>query len=139
MPPPYVTRVRKSATGELTFTVLIDEFEEKEFIEITGAATQVGGAFAMINQIVPVPEKDSNQATSSVKITVDPNPDRVFRNDLDVTVFIRIAKVWVTVLGQGLDPGVTDHEPAPGQGEGRWGRLRGSSQMYAPKPPEDGA
>jgi hypothetical protein len=142
MPPPYVTKVGRSATGQITFNVLIDgltdQDEEKEFIEISGAATQVGGAFAMINQVVPTPENVDENGTGSVTLTVDPSPAREFRKDQDITVFIRISKVWVTVLGGGLPPGDPEGRSPLPDGERRWGILRADSQMYAPKPPTDG-
>ena len=71
----------------------------------------------------------------SVDVAADPCSDKTFRKDLDVTVYIRIAKIWVTVLGEGpdLDGGT---EPGIPVDEGtKWGHVRHVAQMYAPKPP----
>jgi len=136
MPPPYVTKVSSSATtGQMTFTVLIDGLEEdvteEEFIEVTGAATQVGGAFAMINQVVNSPTNVDDKGTGSVDVTVTPSPAKKFRPDLDVTVFLRVSRVWVTVLGQGQADRNSEHPEIIPAGEHRWGIPRASAQVYA--------
>jgi len=135
MPPPYVTKVSSLTNGDIKFTVLIDGLEEdvteEEFIEVTGAATQVGGAFAMISQVVRAPENVDDKGTGSVDVTVTPSPAREFRKDLDVTVFLRVSRVWVTVLGQGQADRDPKHpDPIP-PGEHRWGIPRASAQVYA--------
>lgn len=136
MPPPYVTRVSSSAANsDITFTVLLDGLEEnvteEEFIEITGAATQVGGAFAMINRIVRAPTNVDDKGTGSVDVTATPSPDRKFRQDLDVTVFLRVSRVWVTVLGKGQADRDPKHPDPIRPGEHRWGIPRASAQVYA--------
>ena len=110
MPPPYVTSA-KFVGGQMIFNVIVDDFDPGDYVEISGAATQVGGAFAAIHKVVPVPAKPTDpEAEASVDVPADPGSDKKFRKDLDVTVYIRIAKIWVTVLGEG-PPSVSTGQP----------------------------
>src|SRR5690348_12969771 len=136
MPPPYVTSA-KFVGGQMIFSVIVDDYDPGDYVEISGAATQVGGAFAAIHKVVSVPAKPADpKAKASVDVPADPGTDKKFRKDLDVTVYIRIAKIWVTVLGEG-DPEPPKTTP-PDEGtpvdEGaKWGKIRHVAQMYDPK------
>jgi len=120
----------------MIFNVIVDDFDPGDYVEISGAATQVGGAFAMIHKVEPVPNKPTDpEAEASVDVTVDPCSDKQFRKDQDVTVYIRIAKIWVTVLGEGPP---SDKTGQPDQGipvdEGTmWGHVRHVGQLYGTK------
>jgi hypothetical protein len=139
MPPPYVTSA-KFAGGQMIFNVIVDGFDPGDYVEISGAATQVGGAFAAIHKVVPVPNKPTDPgAEASVDVTANPCSDKKFRKDLDVTVYIRIAKIWVTVLGEGRPPPdktgqtVPEDQGTPVDEGTMWGHVRQVAQMYAPK------
>lgn len=134
MPPPYVNGARFDGT-QMWFTVLVDDFDAHDYVEITGAATQTRGAFAMINHVVPVPEKTPD-GKASVEIGVAPGPGRNFIEGDDVTVFIRVSRVWVTVLGKSSNDSDPDHPGGP-KGEPRWG-VRNFSELYPPQPAVDG-
>jgi hypothetical protein len=97
-------------TGDkITFSVEVTDFKpDAGVIEISGQATQVGGAFAPINAIAQVPaEPNGNpgegdeRGRSFVDVVAEPTPDHSFRKDQDVTVFVRVSQAWVTVLGAG--------------------------------------
>jgi hypothetical protein len=68
-------------------------------------------------------------------VKADPAPNSAaFQKGHDVTVFLRAAKVWVTVLAEGQDqqPG----GPAPNVAEPGtvWGRIKGAAgpEQYPP-------
>jgi hypothetical protein len=107
MPDPsnsYVTSATITSTGQIEITVKVNDFESGGHVEISGHATQSGGAFANYYAILPVPDPDPD-GVKSVKATAVPVPPQRFRQSEEITVVVRVAKVWVTVLG-GPDPGV---------------------------------
>jgi hypothetical protein len=121
----------------MIFNVIVDDFDPGDYIEISGAATQVGGAFAAIHKVASVPPKptDPPEAEASVDVSADLCSDKEFRKDLDVTVYIRIAKIWVTVLGEGPP---SESKGPPDQGipvdeDTMWGKIRHVAQLNAPK------
>jgi hypothetical protein len=95
--------------GKITFSVGVYDFEKNEPVEISGYATQTGGAFANIYQIAQVPD----MADPSVDVTVEPRSKKQFSKDEDVTVVIRAAKVWVTVLRPKARPDGTQSASQP--------------------------
>ena len=90
----FVTKVTLQ-NDTITFSVGVYGFDAGEPVEISGYATQTNGAFANIYQIDQVPD----MADPSVDVTVEPRSTVPFSQDEPVTVVIRAAKVWVTVLG----------------------------------------
>ena len=85
---------------KMKFSVGVYGFEANEYVEIAGSATQSGGAFASIYEIAEVPAAGD----PSIDVTIEPRSTNQFKEGEDITVVIRVAKVWVTVLG-GLEPG----------------------------------
>jgi hypothetical protein len=118
--------------GKIQLSVQVDEFEANEYIEISGQATQTSGAFANIYDIQQVPAAPNVAADPKVPgdtahyyvyVTGAPIPHQ-FKSNQDVTVVIRAAYVWLTVLG--AQPGV-QQETA---GEGTvWPRLLKVSKL----------
>jgi hypothetical protein len=112
MPYPYVDSA--VITGDkITFRVEVTDFKTTEGgIEISGQATQVGGALAEISAIAQVPAtpngEGEDQGKYFVDVTADTIPPKRFRKDQDVTVFVRVSKVWVTVLGEHTTGPVAD-------------------------------
>lgn len=106
MPDSYVT----SATitnGKLELSVRVDDFTAGEYVEVSGQATQTGGAFANIYDIQQVPAEPNVPADPNITgdkphfhiyVTGAPVPHQ-FMTEQDVTTVIRVAKVWLTVLG----------------------------------------
>jgi len=139
MPHPYVTSA-KFAGGQMTFSVLVSEFQddkEPEYVEISGYATQTGGAFANIYNIAKVLPKVNGKSDPelSVDVTVTPGPDKPFRIDQDVTVGMRVAKVWVTVLGinqdtTGVPVGATIDPSQPPNDGTTWDNPTEVAEMY---------
>ena len=105
--------------GKITFSVGVYEFKAGEPVEISGYATQTGGAFVNIYQIVQVPV----MADPAVDVTVDPQSGQQFSQDDEITVVIRAAKVWVTVLGSTQPVGVGPESVPPG-GPITWGNVQ---------------
>jgi hypothetical protein len=104
----YATNAQMTPGGQIELTVQLDDFTPEETVELSGQATQTGGAFANFYDIVQVP-KDSTTGPDGkehyyVSVTTSPLPPHKFRKDQDVTVFLKAAKVWVTVLGAGAGP-----------------------------------
>lgn len=116
---PYVTDVT-FADNQIVLTVLVDEFESGESIEISGQATQNGGAFAVFYDVQPVPERSPDGA---VYIYVKALQWGRFRRGQDVTVVLRTARVWATVLGESQSdqgPSVRSVQYATPQGQAEW-------------------
>jgi len=141
MPYPYVTSA-KFTGGQMTFSVLVGDFQgnEEEYVEISGYATQIGGAFANIYKIVPIPAKaNGSNDQPSVDVTVDPSPAKKFRKDQDVTVAIRVSKVWVTVLRvkpqTGRQPEDTVDQSSLADDSTTWDDVRQVSEMYSTSAP----
>lgn len=99
MPPeprPQVTNFTLK-NNQIVLTIKIEGFATGEPIELSGHATQEGGAFAVFNdlQIVPEPNPD-NTITMYVTALSSQN----FEKGHPVTVVLRAARVWATVLGE---------------------------------------
>ena len=135
MPYPWVYSAT-IANGEITALVdVTDLYPTQKAAEITGAATQVNGAFAPIYCIVDVTKatsgnpKDPDQAGKYfVPVAATPVDGHAFDPDQDFTVFVRVSIVWVTVLGPGTD-GVSEPEKEPGSYT--WGRHKADSHISA--------
>jgi hypothetical protein len=126
---PYVDSV--SVMGnQITLRVEVTDFKATEGgLEISGLVTQTGGAFANFSEIVDIATATSgDNGELFVDVTADTAPPYPFRKDQDVTVFVRVAKVWVTVLGEHSTAGAaveaTDASP-----DTTWDQLRARSAV----------
>jgi hypothetical protein len=110
MPNSYVTSA-KITGGKIQLTVRVDDFKPEdntaEYVEISGQATQTGGAFANFYDIKQVPPEPNVAAdpkvsgdTSHYEVCVTGAPIPHQFKDEPVTVVMRVAKVWLTVLGK---------------------------------------
>lgn len=86
--------------NKIALIVDVGAFDPNGAVEISGHATQSGGAFANFYDIQHVPATPTPDGHAYVEVTADPLPPRPFRKDQDVTVVLRVAKVSVTVLGE---------------------------------------
>lgn len=147
MPHPWVYSAT-IADGKITFRVEVTDLQTTVgAIEISGIATQVNGAFAPIYRIINIPAgpngdlKDPDQADKYfVNVDAYPTADHPFTANEDVTVFVRVSKVWVTVLGPGSDDEGSQRprskttssgtEPTPGP---TWGKHRADSHVSDPE------
>ena len=90
----------------IVLTVNVDSFTPGEYVEISGCATQAyetqgEGGFATFSEIQEIKKnKTDKPAALKVKAKLTKN----FQQDQDVTVVVRVAKVWITVLSQGSHP-----------------------------------
>ena len=96
MPNPYVTSVTLK-NNQIVLTVRVDDYQTGESLEISGQATQNGGAYAAFYDTKTVPEHNPD-GTAYVYVTATPSQE--FEQGRNVTVVLRAAKVWVTVLGE---------------------------------------
>jgi hypothetical protein len=117
MPDSYVTSA-KIVNGKIQLEVQVDQFaaqahqfDDGQYVEISGQATQTSGAFANIYDIQQVPagpngdpEIPDEKDHYYVYVSGAPIPHQ-FREDGDVTVVLRAARVWLTVLGSRSDRG----------------------------------
>jgi hypothetical protein len=120
----YVTNATFT-NGEITLTIRVDDFGSSGgYVEITGQATQTGGAIAPYSMVVPVPAKpnagpdaDDPPGTEHYEVTVTATPMKAYQfwEDEEITVVTRVARVWLTVL------------ESPSQQSGQVGQT-GSSQ-----------
>jgi len=120
--------------GQILLTVLIDEFLPDESVEISGYATQNSGGFANFYDIQPVTENPDGSVIMYVKAT----PSQPFKEGDDITVVLRAARVWVTVLkaqqdGQAPQPYHYPATPAgPAAPEGAiWNGVRSVGSVSA--------
>jgi hypothetical protein len=133
MPPTnsYVTSATITG-GKIALTVRVDDFPVDEYVEVSGHATQSGGAFANFYDIRQVPkDEDPKLGYRYVTVATDPIPPQRFREDQDVTVVLRVAMVWLTVLGGGSSQVETTSQDRikTAQENTTWGRIRQVSDM----------
>ena len=124
---PYVTNVTFK-DGQIVLTVRVDNYQPGESLEISGQATQNGAAFASFYDTQSVPERNPD---GTAYIYVKATPSQEFEKGRNVTVVLRAAKVWVTVLGQSPpEQGTSAHAESAGEGS-TW------SYIKAVWPPDD--
>jgi hypothetical protein len=101
MPNPYVTNVT-FRNNLVVLTVEATEFTPGESLEISGHATQTGGAFGVFNDIQLVPEPNPD---GKAYMWVTARASAAFKKGHAVTVVLRAARVWTTVVQPQPDPG----------------------------------
>jgi len=104
-------------------------YKAGDYIEISGHATQTGGAFANFYAI-----KEVDDPSISVPVQAQPLPPNQFRASEDVSIVVRVGKVWLTVLGRTWDK--REGETA-GNGT-RWDQLRKWSEVNRSSDAKDG-
>jgi len=108
MPHPYVTKVTFN-NGQLVLTVELDEYLVGESVEISGYATQNSGGFATFNDIQIAKKIPDGTVVMYVMAT----PSEQFKSGEDLTVSARASRVWVTVLTESPDGGMSNYHPMP--------------------------
>ncbi|HEY2305241.1 MAG TPA: hypothetical protein VGI05_05105 [Streptosporangiaceae bacterium] len=103
---------------QIELAVQVDDFVSGETVEISGQATQSGGAFANYYDIQKVPDAVTGTDAKphrSVTVTTHPIPPFPFVQGQPVTVVLRVSRVWVTVLGpqSGVSPDSSNTTWAP--------------------------
>ena len=115
---PYVENVA-FIKNQIVLAIRVNEYPENEVLEISGYATQSNGALAVFNDIKAVPKPNPD---GSDYMYVEAAPSQGFKKGQAVTVVLRAAKVWVTVLG--------DSPPKQGVPVPRVGAGDGSTWNY---------
>jgi hypothetical protein len=137
---PWVYSVTKT-DGKITFRVEVTDFKPTAgVVEISGQATQEGGAFAPIYATATVPDapngdpdEEEEADRSFVNVDVAENPHYPFRIGQAVTVFVRVSKAWVTMIGQSTASLPEQHgQVAPGGTT--WENHLASAHIGGPKP-----
>jgi hypothetical protein len=106
--------------NNIQVSIDVDAFMPNESVEISGYVAQNHGAYAIINEFQTIQSKLGGIA--HLTVTAKPVPTApAFQQSDDVMVFVRVAKVWVTVLGEGpaQQPGLS---PAVAGAGSVWGR-----------------
>jgi hypothetical protein len=104
MPDSRVTNAEIDGNNDIVLTVNVDAFVPGEYVEVSGCATQAtydtqgNGGFATFSE---VREIDTSKPGEAAILTVRAKPTKQFQDDLDITVVVSVAKVWITVLSQG--------------------------------------
>ena len=122
---PYVDSVSMASREAITLSVEVTDFATtKGELEISGTATQEGGAFATFTQVVDF-DKEASQEDDGwfADVTAKTIPPVQFDPNKAITVFVRVARVWVTVLGQDAANPYTTGSTT------KWGQIKGSGQL----------
>jgi hypothetical protein len=122
--------------NNMVFSVQLGGFQVGDAVELSGSATQNNGALVSFYDIQPISAVDSK---GIAQLTVQATPSAPFREGEDVTVFLRAAKVWVTVLG--VEPGRLGGRQGGSAQEGTaWPKVKRETAIraYAPAAPPDG-
>ena len=109
--------------NNLQVSIEVDAFMPNESVEISGYVAQNHGAYATINEFQNIDAKLGQ--TAYLTVTAKPTPTApAFQQGDAVMVFVRVAKVWVTVLGEGpaQQPGILPSAAGVGS---VWGTLIG--------------
>jgi hypothetical protein len=137
MPHGYVDSVTLTE-DQITFRVQVTDFGPSGGdVEVSGEASQVGGALAIIFEKVAVPKAPNGDGDETedyfVEVTAAPVAGSVpFRTDQDVSVFVRVARAWLTVLGN--NPAATGQVAGPGTGM-TWDVVRTVAQYAGSEQP----
>ena len=118
-----VTQVRIVDGNSLEVSIGADAFMPGQVIEISGYVAQNNGSFATINDFKKIDTMLGEIAKLTVK-AMRSDESAPFEQGLDFMVFLRAAKVWVTVLGEGQaqQPEIEYNLATPGA---VWGTTKG--------------
>jgi hypothetical protein len=134
----YVTNATFT-NGQITLTIRVDDFKSGGYVEITGQATQTGGAIAPYSRVVAVPTEPTippdpkiagDTGHYDVTVTATPMKKYQFWPTEEITVVTRVARVWLTVLGPpASDPSGSAGQTDPGQsGSMTWNQPKAVTQ-----------
>ena len=137
MPMPYVISATINQENKLVLTVKIDdEFTTGEPLEISGHATQNGGAFAVFNVIKNVPGRNPD-GTAYIYVTA--TPSQPFVKGHPVAVVLRAATVWATILNEPQSAPVIAAKPSnAAEGGDSWNVVSHVAYATPPSTGNDG-
>jgi len=105
--------------GKIAVSVLVDDFKDYQFVEISGQATQTDGGFANFYEIAQIPAIASPDGSLYVEVTATPIPPNRFRRDQDISVVLRVATIWLTVVGRQAVQQQAEQQQQQGQQQGQ--------------------
>ena len=111
--------------NNIQVSIDVDAFMPNESVEISGYVAQNHGAYATINEFQKINAKLGR--TAHLTVTAKPvTTAPAFQQSDDVMVFVRVATVWVTVLGEGRaqPQGIS---PRTAEAGSVWGTFRGAA------------
>jgi len=126
MPNSLVTRAEIDGDKHIVLSIDVDAFKLGEYVEVSGCvsqnsyATQNYGGFASFSEIREIENPDP---AGIVTLKVKVKPEREFEQGLDVTVAVRVSKVWITVLSEGKTPR-TQIQTHPAPPRWAWGQVK---------------
>jgi hypothetical protein len=129
MSEPYVIRVTFKE-NQVLLTVQVDDFPSGALVEISGYATQEGGGFASFYGVQAVVKNPDDTAFIYAAAT----PTTPFKNGEAVTVVLRAARVWATVITEPGGPGTskTGAVPDPPARDGTtWNVIKAVTEVSA--------
>lgn len=122
---PYVTQVAL-LDGQIKLKVEFEASAAEQFFQLTGHATQNGGAFANFYAVQAAQALPDGTVVAYVKAS----PLQEFKNDEDVTVVLRTARVSATVLGKPQPRQGPLQKQAELAGEGAaWSEIKAASMV----------
>lgn len=130
MPYPWVTDVTFK-NNQILLTVNADGFTPGEHIELSGYATQNGGAFAIFSDLQRVPPLTKD---NKIIMYVTSLSSANFQSGLPVTVVMRAARVWAVVLDEPSD-GTSQPRVVHPAGEGTAWNVPINPVAYPGAPP----
>jgi len=105
--------------GKIAVSVLVDDFKDYQFVEISGQATQTDGGFANFYEIAQIPAIASPDGSLYVEVTATHIPPNRFRRDQDISVVLRVATIWLTVVGRQAVQQQAEQQQQQGQQQGQ--------------------
>jgi hypothetical protein len=135
-PYPYV----KSATllnNVITLTLEFDHPDSGSYVEISGSATQTGGAYANFYGVTETTSglTDPTGPNPTATVSANPQPGPSFTAGEDITFVIEVGAKWLTVLS--VDPNSTS-EGTTWDNLKRWSHVvtgpSGGSPGNSPQP-----
>jgi hypothetical protein len=126
MPNSLVTKAEINGNKQIVLTVKVDAFTDGEYVEVSGYATQNslatknGGGFATFSEVKEIPK-----GGGAAELKVKAKPTNAFQKDLDVTVAVRVSKVWVTVLSADSGYSTTPEATVPAPPQTTWASIAG--------------
>jgi len=111
--------------NNIQVSIDVDAFMPNESVEVSGYVAQNHGAYATINEFQKINAKLGR--TAHLTVTAKPAPTApAFQQGDDVMVFVRVAKVWLTVLGEGQaqPSGIAPNKAEAGS---VWGSSKGAA------------
>ena len=122
----YVTNAKIDGNKHIVLSLDVHGFAPNQYVEVSGCASQNGyetpsdGGFASFSEIQEIKTLDSNGV---VTLTVTAKPAKEFKQGREVTVAVRVSKVWITVLSENMTPEEQmQNQPAPPRWA--WGQVK---------------